>query len=361
MFENSYFSVSGHVLIIILYVIATTICLIGSFFVWIVVLSRRQLRSPMNYLLLNLSLSDVISSVTVYPYLFIIDHNKASDSAITRSRLCMLTEGLTPFFIASAASLLTLCAISFNRFLAIKYPTQQSLRMSRKGVLVFSIFAWLVGISCMLPSMLSFKWNSHFNACLREWGSIHSLPYRLCIMLLGLVLPVTFLLLSYTAIYFKAREITPFDRGRNDAALWMRQSRIRKAERMLGFLIFVYILCWFPFILYWTLFSVSNYFPQNTQVGIDRGLRWLRVTVLFCTLNGALNPFIYSVGCSDLKVIMRTTARVLWRKVTCRASYPVQPLTRRTTLTYRSNVTTRKKLSTRNVPFTVNSIIDDVA
>ncbi len=353
MFEASYFSKTEHIIILILYILATTICLIGSVFVWTVVLSRRKLRSPMNYLLLNVSLSDIISSISVYPYLFILDPGRFSNSLKENSRLCIVSEGLTPFFIASAASLLTLCCISFNRFLAIKFPTKQSLRMNRRSVLIFSVISWLIGFSCMMPGMLSFKWDSRFRICARDWGPIHSLPYRLSIMLLGLVLPTTFLLLSYSAIYFKAREITPFEE--NHTTFGRRRTRIQKAERMLGVLIFIYILCWFPFIVYWAIYSVTNYFPQDTAIGTRRSQRWLRVTVLFCTLNGTINPFIYALGCNDLKQYMFRIARIIWYKLTCRAAFPVHPQA----LPYRSTLTRGKKTSTRNIA-AINTIQEDV-
>ena len=337
MFEESYFSQAEHILIVVIFVVITFVCILGSTLVWIVVVSRPALQSPMNYLLLNMSLSDIVSSVSVYPYLFILDPTILTTSKQGHSNLCMVTEGLTPFFVASATSLLTLCAISFNRFLAIKYPTHQSLRMGRKSVLVFSITAWLIGFSCMLPGMLSFKWDNSIKVCARDWGSINSTPYRLSIMLLGLALPTFFLLLSYSAIYLKRREILPFEEV-HQRALWHRRTRLRKAEKMLGILILVYVLCWFPFILYWLLASVSDYFKQNTLVGEQRSQRWLRITVLFCTLNGTLNPLVYTLGSTYLKAEMMQVARALWRRITCRKAYPVHPDSSRRTLSLRSNV-----------------------
>lgn len=341
MFEESYFTQGEHVAIVVIFIIITVICIAASILVWIVVCTRPALQSPMNYLLLNLSLSDIISSISVYPYLFILDPTKLTTSKSAHSNLCMVAEGLTPFFVASAASLLTLCAISFNRFLAIKYPTHQSLRMGRKSVFIFSIVAWLIGFSCMLPGMISFKWDNTVKICSRDWGSISRVPYRLSIMLLGLVLPTFFLLLSYSAIYLKRREILPFEEI-NTRALWYRRSRLRKAEKMLGILILVYVICWFPFIVYWLLASVSDYF-DSTKLGQQRSQRWLRVTVLFCTLNGTLNPFVYTMGSTNLKAEMSRIARAFWRKMTCRKAFPIHPANSRRRISFRSNAASTVK------------------
>ena len=347
MFQESYFTEAEHIIIIIFFIIITSICILGSTLLWVVVICKPALRSPMNYLLLNLSLSDMVTSISVYPYLFILDPTKITTSKEGPSNLCMVTEGLTPFFVASAASLLTLCAISFNRFLAIKYPTRQSLRMGRRSVLIFSIIAWLIGLSCMIPGMLSFKWDNTFKVCARDWGTISSVPYRLSIMLFGLALPTFFLILSCSAIYLKRREILPFDEV-NAHALWSRRSRFRKAEKMLGLLILVYILCWFPFIIYWLISSVSSYFTNDTVEGVQRGQRWLRITVMFCTFNGTLNPFVYTLGSTHLKTEMMQVARAFWRRITCRKAFPIHPVDHRRTISLRSNfVITGKVQSTR--------------
>jgi len=337
MFQNSYFTEAEHIIIVVIFIIITSICIFSSALVWIVVLSKPALKSPMNYLLLNLSLSDVVSAISVYPYLFILDPTTITTSTNGPSNLCIVTEGLTSFFIASAASLLTLCAISFNRFLAIKYPTHQSLRMGRKSVLIFSIIAWVIGTSCMVPGMVSFKWDDTMKVCARDWGPISSVPYRLSIMLFGLVLPTFFLILSCSAIYIKRREVLPFEEV-NAHALWYRRTRFRKAEKMLGILILVYVLCWFPFIIYWLISSVSSYFSSDTREGVERGQRWLRITVMFCTLNGTLNPFIYTLGSTNLKTEMMQVARALWRKITCRKAYPIHPIEARRTISIRSNL-----------------------
>ena len=106
---------------------------------WIAVLKNSFLRSPMNCLLLNLSLADMTSGLSVYPYLFILDVGTVYDTPEQQTRLCIFAEGLSVFFIASGTSLLTLCAISGNRFLGICFPMRQTLRMGRVSVLLFSI------------------------------------------------------------------------------------------------------------------------------------------------------------------------------------------------------------------------------
>ena len=331
IFDSSYFSKEAHIVLLTLYLLITLINFLANALVWTVILSKKQLRSPMNYLLLNLSLADMVSAVSIFPYLFILDTGTAAATPAGKGRVCAHTEGLGIFFIGSGASLLTLCAISFNRFLAIKHPTRQSLRMNRRSVLGFNIFSWIMSISCMVPNMISFKYESAYKTCLRDWGEINGLVYRILLMLIGLLFPVTFLLMSYCAILVKAREITPLE---DSVMNGRRNIRMRKAERMLGLLILIYIICWSPFIIFWILGTTTDLFPTDQQ-GVDSSNRWLRVTVFFCCLNGTLDPFVYIIGSNDLKHETYRFLKILWLRITCRKTSRVHPLRRTFSYTLR--------------------------
>ncbi len=324
MFEDSYFSKPVHIIFAVLYVLVSVFGIIGGLLIWILVLRKKQLRSLMNYLLLNLSLSDIVASISVYPYLFIIDAGTVSSSPRTQALVCMATEGLSPFFIASGSSLFTLCAMSYNRYVILRYPTKPNLRMSGRGVVAFSIFAWLFGIICMLPGMLSFKYDPRIKCCVRDWKSIHSLSYRLSIMFLGLIFPLMFLLLSYSALVRKSREMA---RNAVSGLVGRSRTRLRKAERTLGQLALVFIVCWLPFSIYWSFSSSPGYLKKDPVYRIPNNLRWQRITVLFCTLNGALNPVIYILGCNDLKCEAKQIFWAIWMRATCRKITVVSPMT----------------------------------
>ena len=317
--DSSYFTKEAQITITIFYVIATFVKFGANSLIWTIVLRNKRLQSPMNYLLLNLSLADIISGLTVYPYVFILDVGSIFDSPKQQARLCILTEGLSFFFVAAGASLLTLSAVSGNRFLAICYPTRQSLRMGRVSVLVFSIVTWIISISCILPGMLSFKYELKFKSCIRNWGRINRPVYRFYILFIGTVFPTLFLLASFSAIVVKSRQVIPIDDARSNGS---RILQMRKAEKMLGVLIFVYLVCWLPFSTFWGLRSATNYFPRTVQ-GLRKSNRWMRTAVLCAILNGTLDPFVYILGSSDLKKAVRNTLKQVWLRITCQRDAPL--------------------------------------
>ena len=74
---------------------------------------------------------------------------------------------------------------------------------------------------------------------------------------------------------------------------------LKRAERMVGILILVYVICWLPFILQWTIKVTTDYFPPTVEGQIKLN-RWVRTTVFFCTLNGTINPIIYIFGSTEI-------------------------------------------------------------
>ena len=297
----------------LLYVIITVINFGANSLIWIAVLRNSVLQSPMNYLLLNMSLADMIAGLSVYPYVFILDVGAVFQAPSLQSHLCILTEGLSFFFVASGVSLFVLCAISCNRFLGICYPTRHHLRMGRLSVIAFNMATWVMSTSCMLPGMLSLKYEPEFKSCVWNWGPINGVAYRVIMLMISTMLPTLFLILSFLAILIKSRETVPMD---DDRMCSRRILKMRKAERMLGILIVVYLVCWLPFCLYWGLHSLTDFFPMTVQ-GVRRSSRWLRITVFFAALNGTLNPFVYSLGSSDFQKAVIRLLRHCWIKITC--------------------------------------------
>ena len=230
MFQCSYFTQEAHIVIIMLYVVATLINFIANSLVWTAVVKNKRLQTPINYLLLSVSLSDLVAGVSVYPYLFIVDAGKIFSHPRKLARLCMFTEGLSIYFIASSVSLTVLCGISYNRFVAVRYPFKNNLRMNRKLTVVFSILAWVFCTICLVPHMITFKYDRKVKTCIRAWGQINAKAYRLFLLFAGTVIPTVFLLMSYLALIFSAKINTQIDPNIKSNS----NVKLKKAEKIIG-------------------------------------------------------------------------------------------------------------------------------
>ena len=316
MSRNKYaFSYEAHIMISCLFIVVFIFNIIGNIGIWLVVPFKRTLRSPMNYLLLNLTLSHFISGVFTLVYCFTLDvAYVGSDSYYKLKILCSITEGLGIYNLASGANMLTLCGIGFNRFLAIQYPTRPDLRMRKNSVVIFNTCTWILSSVVMLPNLMSFRYEKHLQLCVREWGTIHPVAYRLMFLILAVVLPLSFLISSFAAIVWKRKKrAKKFFAGGNISIT--RPSYLMRAEKLLGAVILTFEIFWSPFFFYWGLYTAGNLFV-GCQGEID-AIKWIRVTVLIASMNSAVDPFIYTLGSSVLRREYKLKIRMLYSKATC--------------------------------------------
>ena len=260
MFQCSYFTEHAHIGMIVLYIIATLINFCGNSLIWRAVIKNKSLQTPVNYLLLNLCLADIVSGMSIYPYLFIVDVGEISKSPRKQPRLCMIAEGLVFFFLPSISgvSLFTLCGISYNRFLAVKYPFRPNWRANRKSAIIFNVLAWIICTVVMVPQMLTFKYESKLKTCTREWSQINGMAYRLSLLLAIVIIPTVFLCMSFLPIILLRRK----NRQLHDNLRSNTDGKLKKVEKMIGILILVCAVCWLPFNLYMTIEKCLTIFQQ---------------------------------------------------------------------------------------------------
>ncbi|XP_057296793.1 kappa-type opioid receptor-like [Hydractinia symbiolongicarpus] len=293
--NRQFFPPAVQVVVTICYVSLYTVNLVGNVSIWMAIRSRKTLQTPMNYLLLNLSLAHIISGSNIIFFAFVTDTGSLANSQTSLNALCSYTEGLCVYFISAGVYLFTLCAISVNRYVVIKYPTRHELRMKKKGIIIYSFLAWLLCIGFIIPSIISFRYDRHIKLCERNWRYIsHPLVYRISILLISIFLPLTCLIISFGAILWKRFHNADL---LNNCAV--RNKNLQRAEKLLGISLFTFLLTWFPFFLYWFL-RTFNYFHGCD--GSVSAMKWSRITLLFSTINGAIDPIIYTVGNHNLKM-----------------------------------------------------------
>ena len=88
-------------------------------------------RTPMNFLLLNLAVADIMVALFITPR-FILSHFFKHPDGRTGTLFCKLLTGGNLTWTGGAASVFTLVAIAFERYYAVMYP------YGNKGKLTFN-------------------------------------------------------------------------------------------------------------------------------------------------------------------------------------------------------------------------------
>ena len=129
----------------------------GNFIVCCLIISNKKLRTSFNYLLLNLAVSDLCCSVlgTLF-FAGQIRNHYLSDGNLMRPKvegvICKVTTVIID--LTTKNCVLTLAAISTDRFYAIVYPWRHRAATIKRKIRILLAGIWLVALIASLPMML---------------------------------------------------------------------------------------------------------------------------------------------------------------------------------------------------------------
>ena len=290
------FGYSVDIVLSTLYVILTLINFVGNTTMIFLIIRHRQLRTTVNYLLLNLSLSDIVGGIGVYPYVFVSDISRISTDEANLTMICSLTQGLSIFFLAAGVGLMTLCAVSFYRYCIIRFPLRALWTRSKRTVEIIVTFIWISSITFVFPAAISYRYSPKYNLCERDWRNIDGETYRCIVMIVSIILPSVFMFMCYFALRHARRKITL----RRVSANTNRIKMLKRSERLIALLIANFVICWTPFLVYWGMVTFSSLFP-NTYDGQRNTVKWIRVTVIFAVINGTVDPFLFAASSKEIR------------------------------------------------------------
>lgn len=131
--------------------------LTGNVIVFCLIIKNKKMRTPFNYLLLNLAVSDLLC--TIFGGLFFagqIRNRYFSDGNLMRNKLerTVCKIGTTSFGFTTNNSVLTLAAISTDRFYAIVHPWRYKRAITKRKIYVVLVAIWFVATITAVPMAL---------------------------------------------------------------------------------------------------------------------------------------------------------------------------------------------------------------
>ena len=216
-------------------------------------------------------------------------------------------------YLSIEVSLLSLVAISVDRFLLVFYPLKMFMTTKRAQIFIGTI--WLAGTFFTAPlaaKTLVYEYG-HLRYCsfsLSSWSTIRA--YFLFCLLVFIILPLTMMVVFYTSILVKLfRQKTP---GENSAVNQEHSNkRNRKVLLMLVTIVTLTFVCWLPF---WS----AN---MNCMLTFSHSsCNSLLYLLLLAFANCALNPCVYVVFNEHFRLgfyrILRAVFCPSWMKSKCR-------------------------------------------
>ncbi|XP_052706302.1 octopamine receptor beta-2R-like [Crassostrea angulata] len=306
---------SVNIFVVVLKAVAMTLimgaAIVGNSLVIISVKKFEKLRGRVtNYFIVSLAFADIVVAILVMPF---NASQEITGKWLFGRAMCDIFNSNDVLF--STASILHLCCISVDRYIAINYPLQYDSKMTKRCACAMILTTWVASVLISyIPIHAQFyTTNEHFKLLEQNPDSCTFQVNRIYAVVSSSVsfwIPCTIMIFVYFRIFITARRqekhirTTSFysykyiENGNSDSLLpastksgkvseRTRWKREHKAAKTLGVVMGAFIMCFLPFFSWYLITSLcADDCPYPPLLGSI--LFWIGY------LNSCLNPIIYA-------------------------------------------------------------------
>jgi len=257
------------------------------------IVKRRLLRKSINYFIFNMAVADIIRCA--------LDISIRISYIITISRwilegtLGKISCKISYFFIEMVpiVSILSLVFMTWDRFIAIVYPTKAYLR-THKVRSVCVVMSWVIPVLYVCKNFYSYDLTKYFNFCGQYWGKndhvIAQAATKYFYIVAFILIPLGVVTVMYCAIAMTLQKGQVFTQN----AMTSEQQRIRQKQRkrinILAFSIVVaFAICHIPMYVVVYLMHISAKWKANFSQSFQD---WVKISQALAYTHVTVNPVI---------------------------------------------------------------------
>ena len=262
---------------------------IGNSLVVSVVLLNKSMKTPINYLLVNLAVADL--TVAVFSSVqFIITPVIQHPDGAKGTMLCKLVTGGNPAWIGAIASVFSLIALAIERYFAVLYPHSIRLKLTKHKILVLIVSCWFLSAIFAIPGFWAMVYRSDIKGCGHTWSRpIYAKAYTIGWTIVAGIIPIGIMTGLYSRVVYRLWFARDTSTEASQKALLRYR---RRATKMVIAVTVVYVFCWVP--------ELSIFFLGFTGAinltQIHHGIA--SVLIVF---NSSINPVVYSLHSSHFR------------------------------------------------------------
>ncbi|KAK2882264.1 alpha-1A adrenergic receptor-like [Channa argus] len=306
--------------------------IVGNILVILSVVCNRHLRTPTNYFIINLAIADLLLGTTVLP---VSATQEVLNSWVFGRIFCDIWAALD--VLCCTASIMSLCVISIDRYIGVRYPLQYPMIVTEKRALLAMLGVWILSFVISIGPLLGWKQppSQDDTKC-----QINEEPFYTLFSSFGsFYIPLAVILAMYCRVYIVAKRTTKNleagvmkehqqdsneltlrihcrnqqihdmcpSAGRSSLSVkLLKFSREKKAAKTLGMVVGMFIFCWLPFFLVLPIGSFnSSLHPPEICFKV---VFWLGY------FNSCLNPIIYPCYSREFKQAFIRILHCRWKK-----------------------------------------------
>ncbi|XP_068753199.1 octopamine receptor beta-2R-like [Montipora capricornis] len=257
--------------------------------------TQRRLRVTGNLFFVNLAIADILVGFVAVPW-------KPLHYLISPTPLWLISMGTVVDYVLSL-SFLSVCALNYDRYLAIIYPLTYPERMAFENMWKKMLLIW--SLPCLnffrLIWMISLRTPERYTKYNKAFGVFHFSV---------LLVAATGIIFAYIRMFQAARQQKKHIKAISPKKTTRRVKLCKAIRCCLGVTICL-ICCWLPrgsYLIARNIYTTSSYGPYEYDL----------LTFALMSLSPVLNPIIYSVCNRDVRktlmVIIRRDKNIQFRK-----------------------------------------------
>ena len=225
------------------------VSLLANSLIAVVVYKTSTLRKPINFLIVNMAMSDLLFSLILVPVTLVYLH--LHSWAVTQGVLASITCKVTPYLadVSLLVSVQSLVVIAVDCFVAVVFPLRVSLLTSKRCLLCI-VFIWVVSILVAIPHLhanILFEFDGKY-FCLTDWKEVLGDGMSIADFYLGFAtlfayFPSALVIILYATIFtkLKSRKIPG-----QASTQRQRAKRNKNVSRAAVAILFKFIVCQLP-------------------------------------------------------------------------------------------------------------------
>ena len=287
------------------YCLIVLVSLAGNIAIGIIVYKTKTMRKPINFLIVNMAISDLLFPIFLIPrdIQLLYTMNSWLIGGSLAQALCKLGSHLP--HVSFAVSVQSLVLIAVDRFGAVVYPLH-SPPISSKLCPFFILATWIVALALFSPYLFS-KLVEYPEglSCLLRWkeafGESSSYKnYLVSWLVIFIFIPLLLITILYITIYIKLKtQKVPGEQSANTGQ--QRQQRERNVLKMAIAIVLGFALCWLLSAILMLLVSFVS------DIIWSCGFRYFSYGAHFMTrINCAMNPCICFIFSRNYRIGLKT-------------------------------------------------------
>ena len=280
------------------------VSLIGNLLIVLIVYKTPTLRKPINMLIANMAMSDLLFPIFTFPVQLAYLHGGGGwlIGGNIGQALCKLR--VFGIYISSLVSVQSLVLITVDRFGAVVVPLRSPL-ITIKQCPFFIVATWIIAMAVHSPYLVAQKLVEYPGgmSCKTQWretfGRNANRNYVLAVAIVFFYIPFVLLAILYSVIVIKLkRQAHPGEPSAN--AEEQRTRRIRSVLKMAIAIVVAFFICWIP------RFTSGMIILSAPKRSISCSFYLYDLITLFMALaNCAINPIICLIFSSNYRQALK--------------------------------------------------------